>query len=553
MTGKRLQAVKRRIPGDGSPERGRFIIAVTLCALFAFAGLPITAQQQPSPASTADVRGVVADSQGKPVGRAMVRLSDGQRVAAQTLSTATGTFLFVGIHRGTYQLSAEISGLEASPVVVQIPLTGPEFFHLVVQSAPPPAAPPAMEYSDAPNFAIAGVTDWTAIGGHGSDANLRTSEVLARDTLALRSANALARESSSTDARTETRLRAALAASPGSFAANHSLGDFYLSAGRYRDSLPLLESAWRINPKDDDNTYELALACFDVGDFRQAGAHITALLGNGAHASWYRLAGDIEEQSGNPLVAVRDYQEALKMDADEQDYFALGSELLLHRAIWQAQEVFRKGVEAWPNSLRLQTGFGAALFAGALYDEAALRLCAASDLDPRATEPYLFMGKIEIAAPNPLPCVEQRLARFAAQQPTDSTANYLYAMAVLKSQEHAPNPEKIDQAEALLRKAAAADAANAHAWFELGNLASARHAYPAAIEDYRRAIDADPQLAEAYYRLGVAYDRTGDPDRAKQEFLLHDKIAKSQQEAVNEERKKIQQFRFGQSAPPATR
>ena len=492
------------------------------------------------------------DTRGKPVGGALVHLNDGPKVAAQTLSTATGTFVFAGVHRGIYQLSAEIPGLDTGPIAVQVPVTGPEPFHLVLQSSPPATAPPAMEYSDAPNFAIAGVTDWTAIGGHGSDANLRTSEALAQDTLALRSANPLARESSSIDTRTETRLRAALAASPGSFAANHRLGDFYLSAGRYRESLPLLESAWRINPKDDGNTYDLALACRGVGDFRQAGAHMSALLAHGAHASWYRLAGDIEEQSGNALAAVRDYQQALKIDADEQDYFALGSELLLHRAIWQAQEVFRRGVEAWPNSLRLQTGFGAALFAGALYDEAALRLCAASDLDPRATEPYLFMGKIEIAAPNPLPCIEQRLARFAGQQPTDSTANYLYAMAVLKSQEHAPDPEKIDQAEALLRKAAAADVANAQAWFELGNLASARHAYPAAIEDYRKAIDANPQLADAYYRLAVAYDRTGEPDKAKQEFLLHDKIAKSQQEAVNEERKKIQQFLFGQSTSPAT-
>ena len=550
MTGMRLQSVKRRIPGDRSPERGRFILAAILCALFA--GPSITAQQPPATASTGEVRGVVVDTRGKPVGGALVHLNDGPKVAAQTLSTATGTFVFAGVHRGIYQLSAEIPGLDTGPIAVQVPVTGPEPFHLVLQSSPPATAPPAMEYSDAPNFAIAGVTDWTAIGGHGSDANLRTSEALAQDTLALRSANPLARESSSIDTRTETRLRAALAASPGSFAANHRLGDFYLSAGRYRESLPLLESAWRINPKDDGNTYDLALACRGVGDFRQAGAHMNALLAHGAHASWYRLAGDIEEQSGNALAAVRDYQQALKIDADEQDYFALGSELLLHRAIWQAQEVFRRGVEAWPNSLRLQTGFGAALFAGALYDEAALRLCAASDLDPRATEPYLFMGKIEIAAPNPLPCIEQRLARFAGQQPTDSTANYLYAMAVLKSQEHAPDPEKIDQAEALLRRAAAADAANAHAWFELGNLASARHAYPAAIEDYRKAIDANPQLADAYYRLAVAYDRTGEPDKAKQEFLLHDKIAKSQQEAVNEERKKIQQFLFGQSTSPAT-
>src|ERR1700748_1103055 len=37
----------------------------------------------------------------------------------------------------------------------------------LAQSAPPKSAP--MEFSDEPKFAIAGVTDWTAVGGHGSD------------------------------------------------------------------------------------------------------------------------------------------------------------------------------------------------------------------------------------------------------------------------------------------------------------------------------------------------------------------------------------------------
>ncbi len=47
-----------------------------------------------------------------------------------------------------------------------------------------------MEFADQPNFTVAGVTDWTAVGGHGSDASLRTSEALARETLTLKSPGA---------------------------------------------------------------------------------------------------------------------------------------------------------------------------------------------------------------------------------------------------------------------------------------------------------------------------------------------------------------------------
>ncbi len=44
----------------------------------------------------------------------------------------------------------------------------------------------AMEFSDEPNFTVAGVTDWSNVGLHGSDANVRTSETLVKETAALK-------------------------------------------------------------------------------------------------------------------------------------------------------------------------------------------------------------------------------------------------------------------------------------------------------------------------------------------------------------------------------
>ena len=101
-----------------------------------------------------------------------------------------------------------------------------------------------MGFSDKPNFTVAGVTDWTAVGGHGSDSILRTSEDLARETLALKPKRAGQNISGGTkkNDESESKLRAALAGAPGSFAANHQLGEFYLQAGRYREALPLIEA-----------------------------------------------------------------------------------------------------------------------------------------------------------------------------------------------------------------------------------------------------------------------------------------------------------------------
>ena len=252
--------------------------------------------------------------------------------------------------------------------------------------------------------------------------------------------------------------------------------------------------------------------------------------------------GELDEKMGDPLAAVHEDEQAVRLDPSEQNYFAWGSELLLHRAVWQAAEVFRNGAKAHPNSARMLAALGTALFAGARYDEAAASLCSASDLNPADPEPYIFMGRIEMAAPKPLACVEPRLARFVQQQPANALANYLYAMAIWKRQEQAPDEKARQQVESLLTKAVAIDPKCGDAYLQLGILYSSQRHPEKAIGFYTKAIEADPQLGEAHYRLGVAYDRLGMPEKATQEFQQHDEIEKLQAATVERQRREVKQF-----------
>jgi tetratricopeptide (TPR) repeat protein len=404
-----------------------------------------------------------------------------------------------------------------------------------------------MEFADKPNFTVAGVTDWTAVGGHGSDSTLRTSEDLARETLALKPQGA-APSTSQTPGSTresdelESKLRTALAGAPASFEANHQLGDFYLHAGRQRESVPLLQAAYQIEPSNRGNEYDLARAYQQSGNFSQARDHIQKLLATHDDADLHRLLGELDEQTGDPLAAVHEEEQAVRLDPNEQNYFEWGSELLLHRAVWQAAEVFRNGAKAYPRSARMLAALGTALFAGDLYDDAAANLCAASDLNPADPEPYTFMGRIEMESPKPLACVEPRLARFVQQQPASSMANYLYAMAIWKRQQQTADPQPLLQVETLLTRAVALDPKCAGAYLQLGILSSAQHHPEEAINYYTRAIAADPQLGEAHYRLGVAYDRMGAPEKARQEFQLHDEIEALQAATVERQRREVKQF-----------
>jgi tetratricopeptide (TPR) repeat protein len=252
------------------------------------------------------------------------------------------------------------------------------------------------------------------------------------------------------------------------------------------------------------------------------------------------------------LHAVHEFAMAVQEDPSEQNYFAWGEELLQHRAVLQAKEVFEQGVKRYPRSSRLLTSLGAALFAGALYQQAADRLCEASDLNPKVPEPYRFMGKIEAVAPAFDSCMSTRLARYAAVHPNDALANYFYAMDMWKQQGNALDATTQQKVEALLTKAVTIDPKCSMGFLQLGNLRASERNYPAAITLYSKAIDADPQSSEAHYRLAVAYDRTGQREKAKHEFALHDAINQQQAVETERERKEIKQFVIEAERAPST-
>jgi tetratricopeptide (TPR) repeat protein len=157
------------------------------------------------------------------------------------------------------------------------------------------------------------------------------------------------------------------------------------------------------------------------------------------------------------LGAVREYERAAGLDATEPNYFAWGTELLLHGAAGPAVEVFGRGVRLHPDSARMLAGLGAALYTSGSAEEAAQRLCEASDLEPASAAPYFFLGQMQAGDPAPLPWVEQKLAHFAQDQPENALANYYYGVALWKRDQGSENSDILKRAQALLKKSSAID------------------------------------------------------------------------------------------------
>ncbi|MGB9031863.1 MAG: carboxypeptidase regulatory-like domain-containing protein [Acidobacteriaceae bacterium] len=504
---------------------------------------------------SATIHGTVRDVAGAPVGDARVRLDHGGTPAAETRTSADGDFTFSGVAPGSYTVIAEKSGWLAAQTSISADGLQSQRVDLRMHMASVESSsstPSGMEFADEPNFTIAAVTDWTAAGGHGSDTVLRASEALNREAISLKPEAKAQPPGPATEASEEKALQASLAKAPEQFATNYALGAFYLAAARNSDAVPPLEASYRIRPDDFANELDLAEALQGAGDIAGARKHVGNLMARGENADVDRLAGELDEKLGDSLTAVKELERAVHQDPSERNYFEWGSELLLHRAVLQAKEVFAAGVKAHPESERMLTALGAALFAGALYDEAAQRLCAASDLNFDDVDPYLFMGRIVVAVSSPMPCVLPRLKRFSERQPENPLASYYYAMAIWKQNGQPVDKSSVAPVEALLHRAVILDNKCAVAWLQLGVLSYSRRDYQDAVDFFRRATSADPQFGEAHYRLGMAYDRMGERDQAKAELDLHEKIEREQKEKVERQRRTIKQFRVLDAGEPSS-
>ncbi len=488
-------------------------------------------------AQSAVIQGTVIDAAHKGVADASVTLEQKDHSHATEVHTdAKGAFVFPALLAGTYRIAAEKAGLH-SRVVDALILSDGE--HKSVELVLDAAAADAMQFADDPNFTVAGVTDWTAAGGHGSDARLRTSEDLTRETVVLKPSEA---KDASAAGESESGLRAAVARDPHNFEANHRMGEFCLREKDYHEAVRWLQAAYEIDPANAKNEYELALGYQGAGEFAQAREHVQHLIAHAESADAHRLLGELDEELGDPLTAVNEFEKAVRLDPSEENYFAWGSELLTHRAVGPAVEVFQNGAKAYPRSARMLAAQGAALFAGGHNDEAAAKVCAASDLNPADAAPYVFLGKIDMAAPTPVECVEPRLKRFLDRQPESALANFYYAMTVWKAEQSSDNKTELQHVETLLTKAVTVDAKFEDALLQLGILCFSEGDFKRATELFQRAVAVDPQSSAAHYRLGMAYARIGEQEKSREEFLRYRELDKQQAAAIEQQRKEIKQF-----------
>jgi tetratricopeptide (TPR) repeat protein len=428
-------------------------------------GVVTTHSQNKSSEKSAMITGIVDDSENRPVGDATVSLESGDHGHKFTFqSDSDGRFRFEAVPAGSYELRASKSGYgvakngpfvlhKAESKTIELRLPAKE------TAATGDADSAAVKFSDEIHFNVAGVSDPSNLGGHGSDTVQRTKETLAKETASLN------RE-----------------------------------AGR----------------QPSNNSHPVA---------EMADAHV-------------RLA-EAAENEGRPLDAVREYQQAVKLQPSEANLFAWGADLLLHRAFEPAIEVFTKGHRLYPSSVRMLLGLSVATYDQGAMEQGKELLLEACDLNPADPAPYLFLGKLQEAEKIEPPGWAEKFARFVRLHPENALAHYYYAVALGKQEPGGGNAAMV---ESELKRAIEIDPQLGSAYVELGILYSQRKDYSEAISAFQKAIAITPLPAEAHYRLGQVYSHVAEAEKASKEIELFKQISEQKKNEAERERHKIQQF-----------
>lgn len=504
--------------------RRLLILVLFANASFVLAQAPTSSNSSPAASSKTSalsqektgkgtVAGKVRDSVGKPVAGTLVFLQATSGADTETWrahTDATGMFKFEGVRVGSYTLRTGESG-ESLTVNKAVELAAGESkkIDLVLDARKPStqenlsAAAPAL--FDEPQFTVAGVTQATNAGGHGSDTVLRNSEALVRDTASLAAGEAPPKAATKNPAEEGQLLQEGSEIQAEILRLEGSSSEESASEIRARDAK--LESEARLK-----------------------------------RAELYHRLAQIDERLGNPLEAVHEYQRAAELTPSETNLYDWGTELLKHRALEPATVVFEKGSAAYPKSVRMLIGLGVAWYARGADNRAVEYLERASDLAPADPAPYLFMGKVlsaEVTAP---PAVVERLARFAKMTPDNALGQYYYAVALWKESSGSVDDTRAAAIETLLQNAIRLDPKLALAHLQLGVLYAQRGDNTRAIVEYTKATEIEPELDEAHYRLGMTYKKNGDEGAAARELKLHEELVEQDAERTERERGEVQEF-----------
>lgn len=434
------------------------------------------------------------------------------------------------------------------------------------QATPPK---PAMDNSDdvllggkpgqaTPNLHAAGVRGSIDSGGYSAARTVRAQSALMMSVLQLQidSLGAVYRPAVTQPCKAEPSIAEAVEVQPEDFDANYRAADFYLQHADTPKALIYLKKAHALNSSDLRTVRLLAIADLQS----QRPEDVLDLLSDARrwneNAELRELTGIAEEGLGNFESAAEQFRLATQSVAKEQNLIAWGTALVLLGNADHAGSIFRQGIAQYPRSGALKVGMAALQYDSGRGREALETLLGAAEMDPRFPAPYIFIARIMNASgAEQFPELEDRLRRLVKLVPDEPQAMFAYACSLWNKEGTSLDKAQPDEVESLLKRAVAMDPSFAEGRLKLAGFYAERRQYGSAIDEYRKVAEAEPDLAEAHYRLGQVYMQTGQQEIAKHELAQYQRLHTQQngsQEPEGADVRKLISIAFRQTVVPGS-
>lgn len=318
-----------------------------------------------------------------------------------------------------------------------------------------------------------------------------------------------------------------------------SLGELWLEAGKPDQAAEAFAAALRLNPHNDELTFSYAAALVAGKRYDEASQTLAPVSTVDRSALAQSLLGEIEESKGNYKSAIDHFTRAVELEPSEENVWALDVEFLRHWTFDAAIREFEAAAVKFPASTRMKLGLGAAYFGGAKYQEAIPVFAGMLETDKNNALYAELLGMActavtESAAPR---CAV--LVKYAEEHPHNAKAA-TYAASMLLKQTAADTDSAL--ARTLLNNALSTDPKLPDAQYQMGLLKQEGGDWTGSISHLQKAITLKPDYAQAHYRLGLAYWRTGRKQDGQAEMDLQKQYAQQEKQDLDRRLRQITTF-----------
>jgi tetratricopeptide (TPR) repeat protein len=317
-----------------------------------------------------------------------------------------------------------------------------------------------------------------------------------------------------------------------------NLGQALTSSGRPVEAAKAFGKAVALEPENPDLRYDWAAVLMDAGDADGAAQALAPVRGQEKMPQVQALLGEIAEKQGHFLEAAQHLQDAATLDPSEGNLYLLSMEYLKHWTFEPALKFFEYGVAQYPSSRRMLLGLGITRYSMNQVPAAATIFAQLLDADPENATYADLLGRSCTLFPDTIKECD-KLEQYAKANDKNAAIDTYAATSILARPGTASN---LPLAAKLLDAAIRIEPKLAEAHYQKGVLFQSQEEWKASIPELEASIALKPESSSAHYRLALAYARTGNREKAKEQFDLQKKYREQEKEGVDARYSEIQMF-----------